>query len=87
VSLTIFLVLAAMLLTMAASYLAVQYVVSLPFAPECPTCKCVTAQPIRPRLVDRVFAVGGADVRHCPRCGWTGRMRWRLAAERVRGNG
>ena len=84
-SLTIFLMLVAMLLT-AAWYLAMQYVVSLPYAPECPACKCVTAQPIRPRRIDRLFAyLGGADLRDCPRCGWSGRMRWRLAAERADG--
>lgn len=86
-SLTILLVVAAMLLT-AGSYLAVHYVVSLPYAPDCPACKCVTAQPVHPGRIDRLFAhVGGADVRHCPRCGWSGRMRWRLAAERVKRKG
>jgi hypothetical protein len=76
-------VLAVAVLLMAASYLAVQYMVNLPYAPECPTCKCVTSQRRTGRL-DRVFAhMGGADARRCHRCGWSGRMRWRLAAERV----
>jgi hypothetical protein len=81
---TIFLVLAAMLLMTGTTYLALQSMAGLPYAPECPTCKCVTAQPLRPRRIDRVLTqMGGAEVRHCPRCGWSGRMRWRLAAERV----
>jgi hypothetical protein len=76
---------AVVLLLMAASYLAVHYLVGLPYAPECPTCKCVTSQRMRAGRLDRLFAhLGGADARHCPRCGWSGRMRWRLATERVR---
>jgi hypothetical protein len=82
---TILLVLAAMLLMTGTAYLALQFSAPLPYAPDCPTCKCVTAQPIRPRRIDRALAqMGGAEVRQCPRCGWSGRMRWRLAAERVR---
>lgn len=58
---------------------------ALPYAPECPACRGVTSQPLRLSRMDRVFAAcGGADARHCPRCGWNGRMRWRLAAARVR---
>ena len=72
-------VLLAVLTTFMAHHLS-----ALPYAPECPTCRCVTAQPSRLSPLDRVLARGGADVRHCPRCGWTGRMRWRLATERVR---
>ena len=76
-------VLAAMLLT-GATYLAGHYLMSLPWAPDCPACKCVTSQTSRTSRADRLLAqLGGADARHCPRCGWAGRMRWRLAAERV----
>jgi hypothetical protein len=58
---------------------------ALPYAPECPTCRGVTAQPLRISRMDRVIAAcGGADARQCPRCGWQGRMRWRLATARVR---
>lgn len=72
-------VLLAALTTLMAHHLG-----ALPYAPECPTCRCVTSQPPRLSRLDRVLARGGADARHCPRCGWTGRMRWRLATERVR---
>jgi hypothetical protein len=57
---------------------------SLPYAPECPTCRGVTTNRVRLSRMDRLLARSGADNRHCPRCGWNGRMRWRLAEERVR---
>ena len=75
----------AMAVLLGASYLAAQYLWSLPYAPECPACKCVTGQPVRTSRIDRLLARGASvSARHCPRCGWSGRMRWRLAAERVR---
>ena len=58
--------------------------VRLPYAPECPTCRCVTAQPVRATRFDRLLARNGVSFRSCPRCGWAGRMRWRLAEERAR---
>jgi hypothetical protein len=72
------------LMMLAASGYAAHQLTSLPYAPECPECRGVTSQRMRLSRVDRVLARGGADARHCPRCGWTGRMRWRLAAERAR---
>jgi hypothetical protein len=64
---------------------AAHHLGKLPDAPDCPTCRCVTSHSARTSRVDRVLArYGGADARQCPRCGWTGRMRWRLAAERAR---
>jgi hypothetical protein len=63
---------------------AVVHLSALPYAPECPACRGVTSHPVRLSRMDRVLARGGADARHCPRCGWSGRMRWRLAEERVR---
>lgn len=74
----------AMVVLLGASWLAAQYLWSLPYAPECPACKCVTAQPVHSSRVDRLLARrASVSARHCPRCGWSGRMRWRLAAERV----
>ena len=74
----------AMVVLLGASWLAANYLWSLPYAPECPTCKCVTGQPPRTSRVDRLLSRGApVSARHCPRCGWTGRMRWRLAEERV----
>lgn len=74
----------AMAVLLGASYLAANYLWSLPYAPECPACKCVTSQPARSSRVDRLLARrASVSARHCPRCGWSGRMRWRLAAERV----
>ncbi|HEY0016255.1 MAG TPA: hypothetical protein VGC13_08045 [Longimicrobium sp.] len=70
---------------LAATWFAAQYMVSLPYAPECPACKRVTAQCTRTSRADRLFAqLSGADARQCTRCGWAGRMRWRLAEERVK---
>ena len=65
------------------SLYATQYLSTLPYAPECPDCRCVTSQPQRTSPMDRLLARGGAAARRCPRCGWSGRMRWRLAAERA----
>lgn len=62
-----------------------RYVGRLPYAPECPHCWAITGQ--RPAhgwpeyLCERLTATA---VRTCARCGWAGRMRWRLAPERVR---
>jgi hypothetical protein len=62
-----------------------QYVLRLPYAPECPHCHAVTGQTAADGVLDRACAVLAATpVRHCARCGWAGRMRWRLAHERVR---
>ena len=77
------LLLSLLVLLLGASLYAVQYLVALPFAPECPECRGVTAHPPRTSTLDRLLARGGADTRHCPRCGWNGRMRWRLAEERA----
>ena len=63
---------------------AAHHLARLPYAPDCPACRSVTAQSVRTSRVDRALArYSGADARRCPRCGWTGRMRWRLAVERV----
>ena len=62
------------------------YVHRLPYAPECPCCRAVTAQSAAHGWIDRACALLAATpVRHCARCGWAGRMRWRLAHERVGG--
>lgn len=75
----------AMLALLGTTYLAAHYLWSLPYAPDCPACTCVTGQATRVSRVDRLLARGGAvSTRQCPRCGWSGRMRWRLATERVR---
>ena len=72
-------------LVLTAGWMAAHYLARLPYAPECPRCKAVTGQPERLGVVDRVISVLAATpVRHCGRCGWAGRMRWKLAAERAR---
>ena len=76
-----------MVLALAAGpFLAALYLTRLPYAPECPHCRAVThvrmggAGPL-----DRLCALATATpVRSCTRCGWAGRMRWKLAPERVR---
>jgi hypothetical protein len=61
-----------------------QYVAHLPYAPECPRCRSVTAQLPPASAADRVLAaLAGAFARTCSRCGWAGRMRWRLSPRRV----
>lgn len=60
---------------------------TLPDAPECPCCRRITAQRMNPSPMDRLLArLGGADTRHCARCGWSGHMRWRLATEHAQGD-
>lgn len=73
-----------MAVLLGASWLMANYLWSLPYAPDCPTCRSVTSQPVRTSRVDRLLARGASvSARNCPRCGWSGRMRWRLATERV----
>lgn len=74
-----------MAMLLGASWLAAHYLWSLPYAPECPACKSITSQRARTSRVDGLLARrASVSARHCPRCGWSGRMRWRLAAERVK---
>jgi hypothetical protein len=62
------------------------YLGRLPYAPECPCCRAVTSQGTPHGTIDRLWAVLAATpVRTCARCGWSGRMRWRPAYERVHG--
>lgn len=68
------------LLALAAPVWAVHYLHHLPYAPECPRCRGVTDQGGHGAPLDRVLAQVAATVRRrCRRCGWAGRMRWRLA--------
>lgn len=69
----------------AAPWVLTRYVGRLPYAPECPHCSSVTGQRPAQGPVERAYeALTGSAVRSCTRCGWAGRMRWRLAPERVR---
>jgi hypothetical protein len=72
---------AVLAVALIASYVAVRYVAALPEAPVCPTCRAVTGQPGRTTGLDRALARLGGAARECPRCGWAGRMRWRLAPQ------
>ena len=64
---------------------AQHYLSRLPYAPECPHCRAVTGQRQAAGVADRLAALLAATpVRHCARCGWAGRMRWKLARERAR---
>jgi hypothetical protein len=72
---------AVLAISLIASYVALRYVAALPEAPVCPTCRAVTGQPGRTTGLDRALARLGGAARECPRCGWAGRMRWRLAPQ------
>lgn len=79
-----FLVLA--LLLIAAPVAVSLYLSRLPLAPACPYCHAVTGQRGPEDALDRVLAALAATaVRSCARCGWAGRMRWRLATQRAGG--
>ncbi len=78
----------AVLLGIAAPLFAGRYLAHLPWAPECPACRGITAETGRAGPFDRLCALLAATpVRSCERCGWAGRMRWRVARERVRSGG
>lgn len=75
----------AIAIALAAPWGAAHYLSRLPYAPGCPRCRAVTGQDAAPGgALDRLFSLLSATpVRTCGRCGWAGRMRWRLAAQRV----
>ena len=76
-----------LLAVMAVPWVLARYLGRLPYAPECPHCSTVTVTGQRPAqgAVERAYAsLTASAVRTCTRCGWAGRMRWRLAPERVR---
>lgn len=71
---------------LSAPWAASHYLARLPYAPECPSCRAVTTPPGRAGALDRLYALAAATcVRRCGRCGWAGRMRWRLAEQRAGG--
>jgi hypothetical protein len=70
---------------MAVPWVLARYLGQLPYAPECPHCSTVTGQRPAQGTFERAYeALTASAVRTCTRCGWAGRMRWRLAPERVR---
>jgi hypothetical protein len=76
---------AVLIAVMAAPWVLTRYVGRLPYAPACPHCSSVTGQRPAYGAVERASeALTASAVRTCTRCGWAGRMRWRLAPERVR---
>lgn len=76
----------AAMVAVAAPWVLGRYLGRLPYAPECPHCHTVTGQlPARGALERACAALTASAVRSCARCGWAGRMRWRLAPERVGG--
>ncbi|HET8654854.1 MAG TPA: hypothetical protein VFL93_05030 [Longimicrobiaceae bacterium] len=64
------------------------YVQHLPEAPLCPCCRAVTREiacdVIWLRLLPTFTATSYSE---CGRCGWSGRMRWRWAADSPRHGG
>jgi hypothetical protein len=69
----------------AAPFLIDLYLRRLPIAPACPSCAAVARQAALQRLQVSVSpwipAFGRTFVAECVRCGWKGRMRWKLAAD------
>jgi drug/metabolite transporter (DMT)-like permease len=81
-----FVLVVAAMVAVAAPWVLARYLGRLPYAPECPHCHTVTGQrPARGALERAYEALTASTVRSCARCGWAGRMRWRLAPERVGG--
>ncbi len=78
---TVIVVLLAVLSAAAAWGLS-HYFGRLPVAPQCPCCRTVTDRRTSAGSLDLLLArLGGAAFRECRRCGWAGRMRWRVAAQ------
>ena len=75
-----------LIVVMAVPWVLTRYLGRLPYAPECPHCHTVTTgqRPARGAFERAYEALTASAVRSCTRCGWAGRMRWRLAPERVR---
>ena len=75
-----------LIVVMATPWVLTRYLGRLPYAPECPHCHTVTTgqRPARGTFERAYEALTASAVRSCTRCGWAGRMRWRLAPERVR---
>lgn len=83
-TLTLAFVLAFLAAAAALPLLAAHHLARLPYAPECPHCRSVTGPPAHTGVADRLWAsVAATPVRTCGRCGWAGRMRWKVAAERA----
>jgi hypothetical protein len=76
----------AVALAVAATIVAAHYLTRLPYAPECPQCRAVTADALAGSALDRLWvAMATTPLRRCTRCGWQGRMRWRWATQRAHG--
>ncbi|MBA4156306.1 MAG: hypothetical protein H0X65_02395 [Gemmatimonadetes bacterium] len=62
-----------------------RYVRQLPDAPLCPGCRALTAERGETELTAVLLPMLAATVIcECARCGWSGRMRLRLAPEGAR---
>ena len=82
-----FVLMAAAMVAVAAPGVLTLYGGRLRCARRCPHCHTVTGQlPPRGPLERAYGALTASAVRSCTRCGWAGRMRWRLAPERVGGH-
>jgi hypothetical protein len=76
--------LAVLFAAMVAPMLMVHRAQHLPYAPDCPRCRTMTYGVPRLAALDRLWAlVVHTTVRRCGACGWSGRMRWRWATQRV----
>lgn len=74
-------------LIVSAGSLLQRYLERLPVAPACPACGGITHATGMGALPARLLpALAATGVRDCRRCGWHGRMRWRLAPRRVAGD-
>jgi hypothetical protein len=74
-------------LVIALPYLLQYYIARLPAAPACPSCRAVTRETSSVWLwLDRFPSLATTYIGECNRCGWRGRLRWRWAARRVRGD-
>jgi hypothetical protein len=78
----------AIVVAVVVPFAVAHYVTRLPWAPECPQCRAVTAQTHVGSALDRVWvSLATTPTRRCTQCGWQGRMRWRWATERARQGG
>ncbi|HEX8395197.1 MAG TPA: hypothetical protein VF665_22810 [Longimicrobium sp.] len=79
---TLVIILLALAAASASAWGLSHYLGRLPVAPQCPCCRTVTDRRRTAGSVDLLLArLGGAAARECRRCGWAGRMRWRVATQ------
>ena len=68
---------------LAAPLLIDRYLRTLPVAPACPTCRSIARERRTSSIADIIPFLSRTFAAECIRCGWHGRMRWKLAGGKL----